>query len=414
MLRLPFIVRLAAAALAGAVLSGCVVQETRPLKRVEAKQALQVIPDEQRLDVVVHAFDPGIPEDIAADEDKLAEKRIYPDLRKAEASYFPVMLRNTLEGSAQWGAVRVAPDSVRFVDLAVDGRIIESTGKRLELEITARDATGRVWIDRKRYEGEADIGSYKTDAALKARDPFQNVFSAIANDLLAARDALDATALREVRQVAQLSFAADLAPDAMSGYLRTDTTSRKQQLTRVARLPARDDPLAERVERIRERDLGVIDTLDGYYTGFSEQMADSYGDFRRTSYEEIDKEERARSSARTRTVLGAAAVLASIFAPIDCNTSASCNLADVARYGGTVGGITAFLSGLQKYADARTHAMSFGELARSMQSEVSEQLVEVEGRTLRLTGTAEEQYRQWREILREYQAEEGLVSHGEP
>ncbi|HWL63080.1 MAG TPA: hypothetical protein VNQ32_09800 [Steroidobacteraceae bacterium] len=413
MLRLPFIIRLAAAALAGAVLSGCVVQETRPLKRVEAKQALQVIPDEQRLDVVVHAFDPGIPADSASDEDALAKKRIYPDLRKAEARYFPVVLRNTLESSAQWGAVRVAPETVRFVDLAVDGRIIESTGKRLELEITARDASGRVWLDRKRYESEADIGSYKTDAALKARDPFQNVYSAIANDLLEARNALDAAALREVRQVAQLSFAADLAPEAMSGYLRTDSSSRKP-LTRVVRLPARDDPLAGRVERIRERDVAVIDTLDGYYTGFSEQMQDSYGDFRRTSYEEIDKEERARSSARTRTVLGAAAVLASIFAPTDCNTQATCNLTDVARYAGTVGGITAFLSGLKKYSDARTHAMAFGELARSMQSEVSEQVVEVEGRTLRLTGTAEEQYRQWREMLREYQAEEGLAGHGEP
>ena len=29
-------------------------------------------------------------------------------------------------------------------------------------------------------------GSYKTDAALKIRDPFQNVYSSIANDLLAA------------------------------------------------------------------------------------------------------------------------------------------------------------------------------------------------------------------------------------
>jgi len=86
----------------------------------------------------------------------------------------------------------------------------------------------------------------------------------------------------------------------------------------------------------------------------------------------------------------------------------------VARYAGTVGGITAFLSGLKKYSDARTHATAFGELARSMQSEVSEQVVEVEGRTLRLTGTAEEQYRQWREMLREYQAEEGLAGHGEP
>lgn len=404
--------RLAGFALATVVLSGCVVQETRPLTRVEATQALAVIPQEQRLDVVVHTFDPGIPDELASDEDALAKKKIYPDLRKAEARYFPVVLRNTLEGSAQWGAVRVGPSSVQYVDLAIDGRIVESTGKRLEIEISARDATGRVWLDARRYAGEADIGSYKTNAALKARDPFQNIYSNIANDLLAARAALDADSLREVRQVAQLSFGADLAPEALSGYLRQDPA--KPALTRVVRLPAENDPVAQRVERIRERDTAVVDTLDGYYTGFSEQMQQSYGDFRRTSYDEIDKEERARRSARTRTFLGAAAVLAAIFVPSNCDSQASCDLESVARYAGTAGGIAGFLSGLDKYADARTHAMAFGELARSMQSEVAEQVVDVEGRSLKLTGSAEEQYRQWREMLREYQAGEAVPEHGEP
>jgi hypothetical protein len=413
MLRTTSVLRSAAALLAVTVLGGCVVQETRPLAKVEAKQALQQIPEEQRLDVVVHTFDPGIPEKIANDEDALAKQRIYPDLRKAEARYFPVVLRNTLEGSAQWGAVRVAPESVQFVDLAVEGRIIEATGKHLELEITARDAAGRLWLNGKRYKGDADIGSYKTDAALKARDPFQNIYANIANDLLAARDALDANALREIRQVAQLSFGADLAPDALSGYLRQDTSA-KPALTRVVRLPAANDPVAERVQRIRERDTAVIDTLDGYYTGFSEQMQLSYGEFRRTSYGEIDKEDRARASARTRTVLGAAAVLAAIFVPANCNSQASCDLESVARYAGTAGGIAGFLSGLEKFADARTHAQAFGELARSMQSEVAEQVVEVEGRSLKLTGTADEQYRQWREMLRDYQAEEAAPEHGEP
>src|SRR5688572_26246051 len=121
---LPSILRLAAAALTAAALTGCVVQETRPQAKVEAKQALQVIPEEQRLDVVVHTFDPGIPAELASDEDALAKKRIFPELRKAEARYFPVVLRNTLEGSAQWGAVRVAPENVQFVDVAVQGRII--------------------------------------------------------------------------------------------------------------------------------------------------------------------------------------------------------------------------------------------------------------------------------------------------
>lgn len=414
MLRLPSLLRLTAAMLAGALFAGCVVQETRPLERVDAKQAVEVIPGDQRLDVVVHAFDPGIPEDIADDEDALAKKRIYPELRKAEARFIPVRLRDTLEASAQWGAVRVAPGTVEYVDVEVDGRIIESTGKRLELEITARDAAGRIWIDGRRYAGEADVGSYKTDAALEARDPFQNVYAHIANDLLAARAKLDATALREIRQITSLQFAADLAPESLDGYLREESGKGKSaKLVRVARLPAQNDPLMQRVERIRDRDTAVIDTLDGYYTGFAEQMEQSYGEFRRTSYDEIDKEDRARSSARTRTFLGAAAVLASILVPSNCNSSASCDLESVARYAGTVGGIAGFLSGLQKYADARTHAQAFGELARSMQASVEDQVVEVEGRTLRLTGSAEEQYRQWREMLRDYQAEGAAPDDGE-
>lgn len=414
MRNMAFGIRLALTALAATLLPACVVQETRPQARIEAQQAVQVIPADQRLDVVVHTFDPGIPEDIADDDDALAKKRIYPDLREAESRFIPVRLRDTLENSAQWGAVRVAPQSVEFVDVEVDGRIIESTGKRLELEITARDAAGRVWIDGKRYEGLADIGSYKTEAALKARDPFQNVYSRIANDLLEARRALDANALRELRHITQLKFGAEMAPERFAGYLREEQPSRNATLLRVSRLPAENDPLVDRVERIRERDAAVVDTLDGYFTSFAEEMEESYGEFRRTSYDEIDKEDRARSSARTRTFLGAAAVLAAIFAPSSCDSSASCDLESVARYAGTAGGIAGFLSGLQKYADARTHAQAFGELARSMQDSVSEQVVDIEGRTLRLTGTAEEQYRQWRELLREYQAAEAAPANGEP
>jgi type IV secretory pathway TrbL component len=185
-------------------------------------------------------------------------------------------------------------------------------------------------------------------------------------------------------------------------------------LTRVARLPAENDPVAQRVQRIRERDTAVIDTLDGYYTGFSEQMAQTYGEFRRTSYEEVEKADRALASARTRTILGAVAVAASILAPSSCSGNTSCNLESAARYAGSAGGIAAFVSGLRKYADAKTHAQAFAELATSFQSDVSEQVVEVEGRSLKLTGTAEEQYREWRQMLREYQAEEASPKNGGP
>lgn len=399
------IIRAVMAAGALLALGGCVVHETRPQVKVDAVQAVVDIPADERLDVAIRAFDPGIPDELVDDEEALAKRRIYPDLRKAEARYFAVQLRNTLESTSTWGAVRVVPATVDFVDLVVDGRIIDSSGKELELQITARDAAGRTWIDGKRYRGEADIGSYKTEAALRARDPFQNVYAAIANDLLQARAKIGAQQLREVHQVSELSFAADLAPQSMSGYVVVDKAS-KPPLKKLVRLPAADDPVAQRVARIRERDVAVVDTLDGYYTAFHEQMQQTYGEFRRTSWDEIDKEERARASARTRTLLGVAAVAASVLVPSNCNSNTSCNMDSLVRYGAAGGGVAAFLSGLKKYADAKTHAQAFGELANSFQNDVAEQVVEVEGRSLKLSGTAEEQYREWRRLLGEYQSEE--------
>jgi hypothetical protein len=298
----------------------------------------------------------------------------------------------------------VVPSNVEFIDVVVSGTIVESTGAKLVLDITAADSTGRVWIPTKRYESAADVGSYKTDASLKQRDPFQNVYSQIANDLVAVRDALAAEARRDIRRVTELRFATDLAPQAMLGYLAKD----EKGMIKVARLPAKDDPYTTRIERIRERDGGVVDTVDGYYANFSEQMRDSYGNWRRSSFEEIEKETRARNQARTRTFLGAAAVLASVFVPGQCQTyDYNCRrIESAARTAGAIGGTAAVLSGLKKYSDAKVHAQQLKELSQTFQGEVAPQVVDIEGRTLRLTGTAEEQYREWRALLRQLYLED--------
>jgi len=403
-----WLMRRGRAALAGVVCmalaasGGCVVHESKPQPHISAIQAQREIPQDELLDVAVHPFDPGVPADL--DAKALEKKRINPDIRKAESRYLATLLRSTLESSGQWGAVRVAPDGAQFVDVLVDARILESTGAKLALEVRVRDSTGRTWINARRYESPPDTGSYKTDAALKARDPFQNVYSQIANDMVAARDALQASDRRDIRRVTQLRFASDLAPAAMSGYLVNDPKG----FVKVARLPAEDDPFATRIDKIRQRDAGVIDTVNGYYAGFSEQMSDSYGQWRRASFEEIEKEERALNQARTRTYLGAAAVLASVLVPNQCSVyDYNCQRVQSAvRYGGAIGGTAAMLSGLKKYSDAKVHAQALKELSDTFQSEVAPQVIDVEGRTLKLTGTAEEQYREWRKLLHDLYLEE--------
>ena len=395
-----------ASAVAIVAVTGC-VKETRPPPLKQATQATTEIPAEQLLDVGVHIFNPGIPKAVEDDADLAEKTRIYPDIRKAEARYFAMQLRDTLESTGQWGTARVVPATVVSFDLTVDGRIIESSGTTLKLAVTATDATGREWIANKEYEGLADTRTYK-DGYSAGRDPFENVYVAIADDLLAARKIRSSADLANIRRVSELRFAADFAPVAFSQYLEKNA---KTGQYRVLRLPADDDLLLQRVRQIRERDYGMIDTVSENYAAFSEKLEPPYTGWRRYTYDEITAEEKLKAQARHRIALGAAAVAAAIFVPDSCSSGSTCDrAASAARYGAVAGGVAAVMSGYRKNEQSKIHAESLKEISGSFQSEAAPLVVDVEGRTLRLTGTAEEQYAEWRRLLHElYREETGLV-----
>ena len=386
--------------------AGC-VKETRPQPVLQATQATTEIPADQLLDVGVHIFDPGIPKAVEEDPDMADKLRIYPDIRQAEARYMAMQLRDTLEDTGQWGAARVVPASVNSFDMTVDARIVESNGAYLKLEVTARDATGKVWIDKKEYEGQADTRVYR-DNYTAGRDPFENVYVLIANDLLAVRNTKTGTDLANIRHVSEMRFAADFAPVAFSQYL---SQNKKSGEYKVLRLPAEDDVLVKRINQIRERDYGMIDTVSENYTAFSERLEEPYTSWRRYTYDEITAEEKLKAQSRNRMIMGAAAVAAAIFVPDSCSSGSTCDrAASAARYGALGGGVAAVISGYKKGEEAKIHTESIKEISGSFQNEAAPLVVDVEGRTLRLTGTAEEQYAEWRRLLHElYKEETGLV-----
>jgi hypothetical protein len=376
--------------------AGCVVHDERPMTPIVPTRATAEIPQDELLDVGVHLFDPNIP----ADEKEQERRRIFPDVRKAESRYMPVMLRDTLESTGQWGQVRVLPADSASSDVNIEGRILESMGRELKLAIRATDATGRVWLD-KDYAGEADVRAYK-DVAVKPRDPFDNVYATIANDLLAARQRLSRDERVQVHQVAQLRFAADLAPYAFQPYLAHD--GRRDTWTLV-RLPSQDDPVVQRLDRVRERDYALVDTLNEHYSNFSESMGDAYGNWRKYTHEELEAEAEAKRKALTRQVLGAVAVVGGVLAGSEANSSAG----SAASTAAVIGGIYAFKSGLDMRAEIKMHGESLKQLGSSFQNEVQPIVVDIEGRTLELKGSAEQQYAEWRQLLRElYENETGL------
>jgi len=370
-------------------------------KRVELSKARGEVPEERLLDVAVQVFDPGVPAD--KDEEQLEKAGIFPSVRNAEARFIPLQIRKAMQGSGHWGAVRVVGSPTQSADLSLSGKILTAGGKHLEIEVVAVDATGKQWLSR-RYEGQADVRAYrKTEAGL---EPYQSLYNRVANDLSAVLVKQGAKDVARIRQVARLRFARELAPRAFDGYLKADG-----KRTALRRLPAQGDPMAARVDALREREGMLVDTLDEHYATFAERLQGSYHEWRRASYEEQDLLDRARRDAKLKGLLGVAAILGAVLVGGSCDSRYdNCGLESTAGQVAVMAGTLAIQAAMRSHAEAKMHAAALREMAVSLDAEVQPMLVEVEGRTRTLEGSAETQFAAWRTLLSElFTAETGAT-----
>ncbi len=382
--------------LAASGLAGCMVSEIRPEEYTPAVQAQSDVPEDQLLDVGIAVFDPGLPE--RGDD---PEEGIFRNVREAEARFVPSQLKDTLQGTGHWGMVRVVPERSEAMDVHVSGKILQSDGEVLALEVAVRDSTNRLWFE-KEYRARADSSMYADSAAL-GRDPFQSVYNVIANDMLAFRETLAAGAFTEIRRVSELKYARSLSPESFQGYL---AESRDGKLE-VVRLPARNDPMLERVRRIREREYMFIDTLNEHYGTFQLQMEEPYENWRKFTYEELIARREVERTAMFQKILGVVAI-AGAFA-VQENVGSSID--ESARAVLIAGGIEMLRAGFQTGKEARIHADAVAELGESFSADIRPVVVEVQGETRRLQGSAETQYHEWRKLLKEIYAEEtGFVT----
>ncbi len=378
------------------VLAACTSHSVKKVNSVSAIRAEEQLQEQVLLDVNVVVFNPGVTEEAEPDE----EEAVFPQVRKAEARYVPYVLRNTLEKTNQWGAVRVLPDPDPTAEITVTGTILQSDGFTMELDVVAYDVTGRVWLEET-YEDTATQFAYRDDIDYPG-DPFQDIYNRIANDLLAARQDFTTQELARIRTISELKYAAQLAPDAFGDHLSIND---KGQVA-INRLPADTDPMLQRVDRIRESEYLVIDTLDQQYGAFYRQMDPSYQSWRQYSYQETLAVADLKRSARARTVAGVLGVLGGAAA-----TAKSSNpiVRNVVGPSAALGGLSAIKQGYDTYKESALHRETLRELAASFDSEVKPLVVNVEGEVVKLDGSLEAQYRQWRELLRQiYAAEVGL------
>ena len=374
-------------------LSGCATLRGEVPDGVLPIIATQELDSWELLDVAIVVFDSE-----PLTDKQISELGLSEEIRQAEERYIPIHLKYTMQRTGHWGAVRVVPAESE-AHVQVHGTITHSDGERLSLDIEAYDSRGVQWFE-KSYSEALSLVEYQ-DISPGKKDPFQDLYNTIANDLVEHRSQLSADDIREIHQISELRIAQDMAADAFAGHLSRD----EDGLYSLVRLPVEDDPMLKRVRAVQMRDGMLLDTVNGYYEIYYNDLWQPYGDWRKLYNEELAALKEVKKQALTRQLAGLAAVVGGVLLSTSNNSTASSSLPEVM----VIGGAAAIYSGFHKRQETKIHKDVIEELSISFTSEAEPLVVEVVGETVRLTGSAEEQYQKWREMLREiYASETGL------
>jgi len=204
------------------------------------------------LNVSIAVFDPGVP----ADQSLHRAQQVFPRVREIEAMFLPFVLRDKLARTREWGAVRVVPQPDVATELLISGTIVRSNGEILELNIRAVDASGRVWFD-KEFAGVVMN---------------QTLYIDIVESLRTARSQLNDKALTDIVEISLLRYANQLAPSAFGTYLNEADDG----TFTIIRLPAKNDPMLDRIDRIRRTEYVITDTVDAKFRELHAEIASIY------------------------------------------------------------------------------------------------------------------------------------------
>ncbi|MDX8392165.1 MAG: hypothetical protein R8K53_06330 [Mariprofundaceae bacterium] len=357
-------------------------------------------PDAQRpkLDIIVPVFDPGLPADAA----KYAEKGIWPELRRAESSRFAYKMKQALENTEAFGAVRVMPDKTATGDLYVIGKIEESDGVNVEIAIKVYDIGGKLWL-KKTFAHEVEKDFYR-NIRNKGKDAYDPVFKKAADriaKILAGRAAED---LAKLQALTNLRFAANFSEEAFAQHMQV-----RRGVVSLASYPDENDVMLKRVQAIRIRDQLFTDKMQPHYEEFSHKMDDSYAVWQKQSFTELEAERQAKVDTAKNAIAGVALIGLAVFAAIagvQSNTSAGQSAGTAASVVSGMAGAKLLEKSFQINEEAKFHREALAELGESIDSEMAPKVVKFEQSTLKLTGSAKEQFAQWRTFLKKIYAQE--------
>ena len=299
------------------------------------------------LDIAVELFTPGI-----SDEDRSPLAAV----RRLESQLLAGELRETLVRSNQWGVVRLVPAASSLTPVSIQTSIVMSDGRDLILEVVVRDAMGALWFE--------DTVAYRQQSA--GDDGLKGIFNAFANRLRSVWQGKDRDERYALLQGAEVAYAEALAPEAFSGMIQRSETD-----WQIVRLPADDDPMLVRIERIRNQEYLFCDTIDEQYVDMVDRVGPTYRLWRSATLQQTEWLERYQKRAAART-----------------------DSAGDSEF-------TRMQAEYAAYRSFRIQEQALFELAEAFDGEARPTVIRTQDKVIRLEGTLDTQYDTWRGLLRD-------------
>lgn len=354
-------------------------------------QALQTGP---RLDVIIPVFEPNLSE-----TDENYEEGVWPELRRAEANRFSYKLKQSLDHSRAFGAVRVTPDATASGDLYVLGKIRESNGAMIEFDLNVVDSSGKEWLD-KTFTHEVPERFYK-NYRNRNQEPYAPIFQEAAKVIVETLRRRDYAQLQYLQDITRLRFGASFDENAFLQYL--DIQGDRINLLSK---PDDNDPILRRVEAIRVREQLFVDNLQQSYAAFSSKMDDSYLTWQEANFNELQLQKDARNKGILKAVGGALLIGLSVAAAVASGKSDNESVLVSTAVAGGLAGAWMLSSSFKSIEEAKLHKDAIDELGESLDLELAPRVVSFQQKSVELTGTIKQQFSQWRRFIKQIHEQE--------
>ena len=367
-----------------------------------------VAKDGVKLDVVIPVFDPGIPENMTDDQ----KATIWPELRRAESTKFALMMKRALESTEAFGAVRVVPNQNSTGDLYVLGKIDESTGEDIEIDIKVVDISGKTWLDTSFDHRVSE--QFHQNLRNEGKDPYDPVFDEAAKYIVERLNGRPGKELTILKSITDIRFAASFSESEFSKYLgkkegllgSEDFFGFDGSYRTLVNMPADDDPKFMKTKAIRVRDQLFIDNLQPHYRKFESKMNESYAVWQEQSLKEVKAVREAEMEAIGEGIIGALAIAGAIALVVASKGDYDPTLSILGATAAGAVGVHMLGESFKTSKEAEVYRDALSELGQSIDLELAPQVIKFEKETVELTGDAAKQFAQWRNFLKQiYQAE---------